>query len=328
MSFVFEKPVPAYAKGGRWGRRHFVAAALIIISVFLSRFFFSAPNAFPTKTLLSVQNGATLSEVTDELSRREIIRSPFWFKALVTLSGGNVLSGDYAFTKPQNVFVVAERFSAGRFELAPVRVTIPEGSNHREISVLLKKVLPVFNSREFVLKADAEDGYLFPDTYFFLPNVKPDQVIATMRENFYRKTAALNLPVEQFGQNPRDVLIMASLLEEEARTTESRRIIAGILWKRLDKGMLLQVDAVFPYIFNGRPYDLTDGDLETDSPYNTYKYKGLPPGPITNPGLDAIIAAVTPIKTPYYFYLSDKNGEMHYAVTHDAHLVNRGKYLQ
>jgi UPF0755 protein len=117
-------------------------------------------------------------------------------------------------------------------------------------------------------------------------------------------------------------------MEEEARTFATWQTIAGILWKRLDEGMPLQVDAVFPYIFGDRPYDLTNGDLLTDSLYNTYKYAGLPPGPITNPGVVAIRAAVTPIETPYWFYLSDADGNMHYAVTHDEHLQNREKYLR
>ena len=96
---------------------------------------------------------------------------------------------------------------------------------------------------------------------------------------------------------------------------------------RLARGMPLQVDAVFPFIFGDAPFDLTDGDLLVDSPYNTYKYAGLPPTPITNPGLDSIRAAITPIATPYFYYLSDKEGTMHYAVTHAEHLMNRAKYL-
>jgi UPF0755 protein len=120
---------------------------------------------------------------------------------------------------------------------------------------------------------------------------------------------------------------MASLVEEEARTLETRRTIAGILWKRLKLGMPLQVDAVFPYIIGKNTYELSIGDLALDSPYNTYKYAGLPPAPITNPGLDAMLAAVTPTDSPYLYYLSDRNGKMHYARTHDGHLANKAAYL-
>ena len=122
---------------------------------------------------------------------------------------------------------------------------------------------------------------------------------------------------------------MASLIEEEARTEETRRIIAGILWKRLDKGMLLQVDSAFAFV-NGEKdsKDLSLDDLKIESPYNTYLHKGLTPTPISNPGLDAIKATVEPIATKYYFYLSDDDGNMHYAVTHDEHVANKFIYLR
>ena len=142
-----------------------------------------------------------------------------------------------------------------------------------------------------------------------------------------RRIKPLEQDLSAFGRPLSDVIIMASLIEEEARTDDTRRKVSGILWKRLQKGMPLQVDGVFPYIFGDKPYDLTNGDLLIDSPYNTYKYIGLPPTPISNPGLAAILAAVTPITTPYWYYLSDRDGNMHYAVTHDEHLVNRVKYL-
>ena len=120
---------------------------------------------------------------------------------------------------------------------------------------------------------------------------------------------------------------MASLLEKEARTTESRRIIAGILWKRLEIGMLLQVDAVFGYIINKGSLQLTLEDLSIDSPYNTYRYKGLPIGPIANPGLDSLQAATMPILTDYLFYLSDKEGTMHYSETFEEHKRKKRLYL-
>ena len=117
-------------------------------------------------------------------------------------------------------------------------------------------------------------------------------------------------------------------MEEEGRTTDVRRTIAGILWKRLDMGMPLQVDAAFLYINGKTTFQLATSDLTVASPYNTYLNKGLPPTPITNPGLDAISATVTPIKTPYLYYLTDKNGVMHYAATYDGHLANKEKYLK
>src|SRR3989338_1471741 len=98
--------------------------------------------------------------------------------------------------------------------------------------------------------------------------------------------------------------------------------------ERIERGMLLQVDAVFPYIIGKNTFEVTLDDLKTDSPYNTYKYKGLPKGPISNPGMDAILAAVYPEKTDYLFYLSDLDGNMHYAADFEGHKVNKFRYLR
>ena len=116
---------------------------------------------------------------------------------------------------------------------------------------------------------------------------------------------------------------MASILEKEARKLETRKVIAGILWKRIEIGMPLQVDAVFGYIHATSTYSPTFEDLEVDSPYNTYTNRGLPPGPIGNPGLESIRAALEPTKTPYLYYLTGKDGFMYYAKTFDQHVANR-----
>ena len=120
---------------------------------------------------------------------------------------------------------------------------------------------------------------------------------------------------------------MASLVEKEARTDANRRIVAGVLWNRLALGMPLQVDAVFGYIFDRDTYSPSFEDLKVDSPYNTYTHKGLPPGPISNPGLESIYAALYPTKTNYLYYLTGRDTLMHYAKTYAEHQANRRKYL-
>ena len=121
---------------------------------------------------------------------------------------------------------------------------------------------------------------------------------------------------------------MASILENEARLYESRQIVAGILWKRISLKIALQVDAAFKYINGKTTEDLTLDDLKINSPYNTYNRLGLPPTPISNPGLLAIKAAVNPIKTQYLYFLSDKSGNMNYAITLEEHAENKWKYLK
>ncbi len=121
---------------------------------------------------------------------------------------------------------------------------------------------------------------------------------------------------------------MASLVEEEASNSTDRRIIAGILWRRLAHNMPLQVDAPFYYIIGKGSSQLTLKDLSMDSPYNLYKHTGLPPRPIDNPGLDAIVDTITPTTTDYLYFLSGRDGKMHYASTFEGHVANKGKYLE
>ena len=149
-----------------------------------------------------------------------------------------------------------------------------------------------------------------------------------MEDTFTKRLESIKVIVLAFNRPLSDIIKMASILEGEARTTETRRTIAGILWRRISLGMPLQVDASFKYINGKGTFELTPRDLAIDSPYNSYTHKGLPPTPISNPGIDAIASAVTPIKTNYIYFLSDKEGNMHYAVTYAEHLANKAKYLK
>jgi UPF0755 protein len=133
---------------------------------------------------------------------------------------------------------------------------------------------------------------------------------------------------EKAGDVEPEIIVMASILEKEALTPEDKKIVSGILWKRLETGMLLQVDAVFMYIMGKKSSDLTLGDLKIDSPYNTYLYKGLPPSPICNPGIESIEASLNPTASSYWYYLSDKNLNIHFAKNFDEHKLNKAEYLR
>ena len=288
-----------------------------------------APTSFPQQTFIRIASGRGLSSVAEELYKKNLIISPFWLKTFVVLLGGTkgLLAGEYAFPTRENVFSIAGRLTSGDSRLEPIKVTIPEGTSVKEMAELFDEALPLFNTKDFLKLAEAKEGFLFPDTYNFLPNETATTVVSAMEKNFVKATTVIQNDITRFKKTLKDVVIMASLVEEEARTTETRRIVAGILWKRLSIGMPLQVDAVFPYINGKNTYQLTTEDLAIDSPYNTYKYKGLPKGPISSPGLDSLKAVLTPIASPYLFYLSDKDGEMHYAKTFDEHVRNKERYL-
>lgn len=315
----------------RW---HIVAgsAALgLLLALFIAYlFWWRPPSEFPKDMLLAVRSGTTIEETGRMLREAKLVRSEFWFKLwTVTLGGrGGIKAGEYYFSEPLSVFSLVSRLASGRFDVTPVKITVPEGSNVRQIAAILKKELPRLSEKRFLQAAEGREGYLFPDTYILPPGAGAEEIVSIMGRNFDKRIAELMGDIETFGKPLAEVMVMASLLEEEARTTETRQKIAGILWKRLEIGMPLQVDAVFPYIIGKNTFEVTTEDLLYDSPYNTYKYAGLPPAPITNPGLESIKAAITPTESPYLYYLSDKKGEMHYAVNHLQHLTNKEKYLR
>lgn len=294
---------------------------------------FGAPIAFPKGALMRVPQGKSVTVVAERLKEKHIINSTFLFKVAVRIfSGSNdkIVAGEYFFPSSENVFVIAYRLVSGNFELTPVRVTVQEGATVEQIAKLLEKKIPDFDTDGFRKLAKDQEGYLFPDTYFILPGEDPALVLGAMKANFtmHIRRPEVAAVIAASGRTLAELVTMASLLEKEAAILEDRRMIAGILWKRISIGMKLQVDAVFPYIMGKNTFELTRADLKVDSPYNTYLYKGLPPGPIASPSLEAIIAAATPVKSNYLFYLSDMQSNFHFSTTYDQHLKAQKRYLK
>jgi UPF0755 protein len=187
-----------------------------------------------------------------------------------------------------------------------VVVTIPEGFDLHQIGDAFASKLANFNKTQFLLKAKSKEGYLFPDTYFFLNNDDEMEVIKSMNDNFEKKIASLSPEIISSGKSEKDIIVMASIIEREAKGEIDRGFISGILWKRIKIGLPLQVDAT----------------------PETYKTKGLPENPIANAGLEAIKAALHPQSSPYLYYLHDKNGKVHYAKNFAEHQSNIKKYLK
>ncbi|MCU0660648.1 MAG: endolytic transglycosylase MltG [Candidatus Pacebacteria bacterium] len=290
----------------------------------------SAPRTFPTPTLFTISRGASLMTISNTLKESHIIRSERVLEIFVILFGGDqsLPAGTYAFEKKMPVYEVAWRIAHGTYGIAQKKITIPEGASVYDIGLMAEKSLIGFDKELFYSLADDKEGYLFPDTYYLFLNTTPEELIAVMEKNFLTRTASLETAIAASGRTRKDVIIMASLLELEASDSAQRRVISGILWKRLDDGMRLQVDAPFFYLRQGSTeLEVTQADLTTDSPYNTYRNDGLPPGPIGNPGLDAIVAALTPEPSPYWYYLHDKTGMIYYARTFAEHKANKERYL-
>ncbi len=298
------------------------------IFAFISVLLFTTPTNFPVGDVLTIRFGESLQSITVDLKNKNIIGSELVFRSLVILFGGEkkVIAGDYLLSKKESSFVLARRLVNGVFQINTIKITIPEGWNVFQIGDYLEKNLLKFNKKEFVDSAKKYEGYLFPDTYFVSMSAKPADIIELMKNNFNKKILQVaNLQTTK--KSISDIIIMASILEGEA-LPKDKQIVAGILWKRIAIGMPLQVDATFKYINGKNTYELTLDDLKIDSPYNTYTNKGLPIGPISNPGIDAIIAAYTPIKTNYLYFLTEKDGTIHYAKTFAEHIINKQKYLK
>ncbi|MEI6580648.1 MAG: endolytic transglycosylase MltG [bacterium] len=291
----------------------FIKSAIIFV-VFLFLFsifyflFLSAPNNFPSQSIISIEKGATLTSISEDLKEKKIIRSKVLFEAFVIIYGGenHIAQGDYLFEGKLPVFEVARRISKRDRHLATVKVTIPEGFDSAQISDTFSAKLRNFNEENFLLEAKNKEGYLFPDTYFFFTTDNEQDVIKYMSDNFNKKIKLVERDIISTGKNQNEIIIMASLIEREAKGDSDRGIISGILWNRISKKMPLQVDAA----------------------PDTYKTRGLPESPICNPGIEAIRAAIKPNASNYLYYIHDKNGVIHYARSFTEHKKNISKYLK
>ncbi len=299
------------------------AAAFAVLSGYA--LFITPPQMYPVGATVTVPQGASVREAGELLQKAGAVRSAAAFTLAVRFWNptGGVLASTYALTRKESAFRLAYRFAHGDTGIEPVRVTIPEGLSSREIGELLKERLGVFDSERFRVLGEAEEGYLFPETYYLLPGTDPEAAVRLMKETFAEKVGPLEEKIRASGKSVHEVVTMGSLIEREARKPETRRMISDILWRRIELGMPLQVDAVFGYIFGKSGYAPNFEDLKIESPYNTYLNRGLPPGPIANPGLDSILAAVEPKGNDYLYYLTGKDGRMYYAKTFERHVANR-----
>lgn len=293
-------------------------------------FLIAPPRSFPTGNLIAVPEGASAKEVGALLEAQGVVRNGTAFSLAVTILGADrgVRAGDYLFKEPKPLFSVTRAITTGAFGLEPIRIRIPEGATTREMAKIYVAQLQRFNADAFMQKAQPEEGFLFPDTYFFLPNATEDIVIKAMRQNFDTNIASLAGEIESSGKPLKDIVIMASILEKEAFAHDDRRMIAGVLWRRIKIDMALQVDAAFLYSLGRSTYSLTKDDLANkEDPYNTYVHKGLPPGAIGSPSLSSLRAAATPVDQGYLFYLADRNHVTYYSKTYEEHLRKKELYI-
>lgn len=309
--------------------------SLLVLSWAVYVVFISAPGDFPLNKVVSIEEGKTFNEISADFKEQKLIRSSFVFETFAWLcrKETKVKAGEYFFEHETNSFNLIRIITSDNYLNNLVKITVPEGYNLRDIGFIFEnrgmwQAEELWEITGLPTQPDSLEGFLFPDTYFVPINIKPGSMVEVMRDTFNKKVSEeLSGEIEKTNRSLTEIITMASLLEKEAAKKEDRELISGILWKRLESEMPLQIDAIFPYIIGKNSFQLTKEDLKTDSPYNTYLYTGLPAGPIANPGLDSIMAALYPKMSPYWFYLSDKNSKLHYSVTYEEHLLNKEKYL-
>lgn len=274
-----------------------------------------------------IQKGTSIRETGNLLKRERLIKDSVVFFVYIKLYGQDrkIQAGEYRLSSSMNLARIVEELQHGTLDRW---VTIPEGYRAEEIANALEKEIPSYKDSWGAVLIENE-GYLFPDTYLVPRDADIDMVVSIMRNNFNRK-------IQEIGLGPTDsnlsrVVILASLIEREAVTDEEKPLISGVINNRLRRRMALDIDATIQYV-KGRegkwwPQITTDDYKNVDSLYNTYLNPGLPPGPIANPGIEAIKAALNPQTHSYYFYIHAA-GKIYPAKTIEEHQANIKKYLR
>jgi UPF0755 protein len=302
---------------------------LLIFSIIIFIFIFStttAPVDFESGKIITIEKGDSILGAAETLKENNIIRSKSLFSTLVIISGESVIEGDYFFHKPINVFQTISRISSGSYNIPTKQVIFYEGMTVNQIAERMKEQFPNFDATTFLELTKDKEGYLFPDTYKFPQNVTAETAAKAMLDNFNKQIEKHSEIIKSSGFSLEEIIIMASIVEREA-THDSRQEVADILWGRIEAGMALQVDAPFVYTKGKGSFDLTKDDLAEEDPYNTYVNTGLTPTPISNPGIESILAAAQPKETPYVFFLTGADGKMYYAKNFEEHKRNRVLYL-
>lgn len=337
-----------------------IGIIIIILFIFIYNIFFTKINLTNREdgnNLFQINNGESVNHIGQRLSSEGIIHSTFAFKIYIKIFSGNTIAqaGIYSLDKNDNLISLANKIIKANYAIPPVKITIPEGSDNKEIAEIVSKaflndinknqIIDDFTVKNILSKIENKEGYLFPETYLFLPNTTLDQVIKQLSDKFYSnlkniftnerqelgiysldvndfkvesyfndEDKTINLTkrftiINQVGTTTvsiKDIINMASYLEGEANTEEHMRKVAGVLWTRLKLNYPLQIDAAT----------------------STYKERGFTKSPINNPGNIAIKAAINPIDTGNIYYITGNDGLMYYAKDYKTHLDNINKHLR
>ena len=319
-----------------------VFLVIILISLIIFWWQIRTPlNPTGETKIFKVEKGDSAKVIAENLKNAGLIKNPFLFRLYVflALSQYSLKPGEYELLSRMSIRDIGDTLVLGGVN--EVLITIPEGFNLKQIEERLvaakltrqgeivnykfaANIPPILSDKP---KSASLEGYLFPDTYRFFKDASLSDIVSKMVANFDAKlTPDLRVAMISSGRGTYDILTMASLIEKEVKSDADREIVSGILWKRFGASVSLQVDATLVYI-TGRQ-EVYEADKKINSPYNTYLYRGLPKGPIASPGLSAIRVAIFPKTSPYWYYLSAKNGATIFSKTLEEHNRNRTIYLK
>ncbi|MBI2268036.1 MAG: endolytic transglycosylase MltG [Candidatus Blackburnbacteria bacterium] len=331
--------------------KKFLIIPLFLVLFFLFLVIWWRNVSFPVNTRDStprdflITKGQSTSSIAKKLEKEGLVKSEFAFRFYVQLTGRDkkIPAGEYRLSANSSLQQLVEILSKGPQELW---VTVPEGLRREEIAVRTIKALGLEGERAqafwegFIEASSGKEGFLFPDTYLFARDIKPELVVSKLRSTFdSRVNGEMLSDLAKSGKTINEVIILASLIEREARGDEERPVVTGILLNRIKIGMALQADASLQYVTGSERCRKdwlscdwwkppTAEDKTKRSAYNTYTNTGLPAGPISNPGISSIKAAIYPQDTSYLYYLHDNDGKVHYAKTLEEHNSNVSRYLR
>lgn len=321
----------------KFKKRYILFAVLLIVG--LTSFLVYKEGSLPvdksddTPKIFVIEPGSGVNQIAADLYKENLIRSKLVFYFVVRLKGleNKIQAGDFRLNPSMSAPQIAQSLTKGSLDQW---VTIIEGLRKEEIAQILNEKVGI-DQEEF--SQMAREGYLFPDTYLIPKQSTSEMVLSILQKNFEKKyTPDMQSIAAQKGLTDEEVIILASLVEKEARSFENKVKVASIILKRYKRDWPLELDATVQYALGYDPIKKTwwkkvvmNSDLSAVSPYNTYKNKGLPPTAICNPGLDSINAVLqADPNTPYWFYISSRDGStMHYGRTLEEHNRNIEKYL-
>lgn len=334
--------------------RRKISTILLLVAIVMAGFLYlynqtylSSGTSKSSQTVL-VEKGDNALEVGEKLSKAGVISGKYFLAYYLWRNNQihSLVAGVYIFSPGMKIPEVARIITGGEIAFTAIPLTFPEGWTAKDMAERLKA--NGFSDSDFLSLVDEPtqelkdefpflkniprdaslEGYLFPDTYFFAKDATAQDIVRKMLKNFETKiTGNMLSDIESQNKNLHEIIIMASIVEKEAKFADEMKTVSSVFYNRLLVGQRLQSDATLEYVLGDKKIQHTASETQNQSPYNTYQFAGLPPGPVSNPGINAINAAIYPVQSEYYYFLTDlKTKKTIFSKTFDEHVKNKAKY--